>query len=115
MSRFRNDRGFRALIPAIGFAGMLAGCSTPEYYLDRRETINFGAGDAIASNIVAQTVDPWPRAAGNRNIASDGERTQAAVERYRQNKVTPLRSLSTSSVQFQQSPDAGGTPTATSK
>ncbi len=115
MSRFSDGRRFRALIPAIGFAGMLAGCSTPEFYLDRRETINFGAGDAIASNIVAQTVDPWPRAAGNRNIESDGERTQAAVERYRQNKVTPLRSLSTSSVEFSRSPDAGSTPPATSK
>jgi type IV pilus biogenesis protein CpaD/CtpE len=114
MSRISDDRRFRALIPAIGFAGMLAGCSTPEFYLDRRETISFGAGDAIAANIAAQTVDPWPRAAGNRNIASDGERMQAAVERYRQNKVTPLRSLSTSSVVFSQT-DPGSTPPATSK
>jgi len=114
MSRFSNDRRFRALIPAIGFAGMLAGCSTPDFYLDRRETISFGAGDAIASNIVAQTVDPWPRAAGNRNLESNGERMQAAVERYRQNKVTPLRSLSTSSVEFTPTSSEPSTP-ATSK
>ena len=59
-------------------------------YLDRRDTVSFGAGDAVAANKVTHMVDPWPVYAGNRNIAFDGERMQAAAERYRTNKVTPL-------------------------
>ena len=45
-------------------------------------------------------IDPWPPYAGNRNIAFDGERMQAAAERYRTNKVTPLATAATSSVQY---------------
>ena len=59
-------------------------------YLDRRDTVSFGAGDAVAVNKVTHMVDPWPVRAGDRNIPHDGERMQAAAERYRTNKVTPL-------------------------
>ena len=59
-------------------------------YLDRRDTVSFGAGDAVAVNKVTHMVDPWPARAGDRNIAHDGERMAAAAERYRTNKVTPL-------------------------
>ena len=59
-------------------------------YLDRRDTVSFGAGDAVAANKVTHMVDPWPARAGDRNIAHDGERMAAAAERYRTNKVTPL-------------------------
>jgi hypothetical protein len=114
MLRFSERFCLRSIIPAIGFAGMLAGCSSPDFYLDRRDTISFGAGDAVATNIITQTVDPWPRAAANRNIESNGERMQAAVERYRQNKVTPLKFLATSSVEFTPTNSESSTP-ATSK
>ena len=110
MSRFSKRFCLRSIIPAIGFAGMLAGCSSPDFYLDRRDSISFGAGDAVATNIITQTVDPWPRAAANRNIESNGERMQAAVERYRQNKVTPLKSLATSSVEFTPTNSESSTP-----
>ena len=46
--RSRRDRSRR-----------VAGCS--EMYYDRRETVSLGAGDAVATNKVAQMVDPWPR------------------------------------------------------
>ena len=99
-----SERSHRlTVILALVLAGMVIGCSNPDLYLDRRETITLGAGDAVASNIVAQTIDPWPRVAGNRDIESNGEKMQGAVERYRTNKVTPLRALSTSSVEFSQS------------
>jgi hypothetical protein len=39
--------------------------------------------------------------AGDRNIPHDGERMQAAAERYRTNKVTPLSGTSTSSVKYE--------------
>ena len=76
----------------------LGGCS--DIYYDRRETIAFGAGDAVAANKVAQTIDPWPAAAANRRIEGHGERMQRAIERYRTNKTTPLQTTSTSSVQY---------------
>ena len=33
--------------------------------------------------------DPWPRNSGNTNIAFNGQKMQMAIERYRNNKVTP--------------------------
>jgi len=57
--------------------------------LDRRDTIAFGAGDAVAANAAEQTVNPWPAQSGNTHIAADGQKMQSAVERYRFNKVIP--------------------------
>ncbi len=70
-------------------------------YLDRRDTVSFAAGDAVAANKIVHMVDPWPVRAGDRNIPHDGERMAAAAERYRTNKVTPLAGTSTSSVKYE--------------
>jgi hypothetical protein len=86
-------RGRSALARPVG-AGLLAavltvmlgGCS--DFYFDRRDTIALGAGDAIAANEAEQIIDPWPAHSGNTNIATDGQRMQAAVERYRNDRVT---------------------------
>jgi len=69
-------------------------------YFDRRESIALAAGDAQYSNQVTHMVDPWPKASANRNIAFDGQRMQSAVERYRNNKVTPLQGATTSSAGY---------------
>jgi hypothetical protein len=95
MSR-NKSRGLTAL--ALGATTLLGACT--DMYLDRRDTVSFEAGDAVAANKVIQMVDPWPVHAGNRNLAFDGERMQAAAERYRTNKVTPLATAQTSSVQY---------------
>jgi hypothetical protein len=97
---WRNDRAMRAwsVVPALVVAAMLGGCA--DIYYDRRETVTFHAGDAVASNKVVQIIDPWPRVAANRNIESNGERMQRAIERYRTNKTTPLQTTSTSSAGF---------------
>jgi hypothetical protein len=85
----------------------LAGCS--DVYFDRRDTVTFGAGDAVESNKVAHIIDPWPRAAGDRRLETDGQRMQRAVERYRTNKTYPLRTLSPSTVyDTVREPSAGG-------
>ena len=47
-----------------------------------RETVSFHAGDAVASNIIVQSVDPWPRVAGYRDSPANGDRMAAAGERY---------------------------------
>jgi hypothetical protein len=57
-------------------------------YFDHREGVTSGAGDAVAANEAMQTIDPWPARSGNPNIATNGQRMQSAVERYRTNNVT---------------------------
>jgi len=92
----------RALLLLSLAASALGGCANAPYdphgYLDRRDTIELSAGDANASNIAMQMIDPWPAYAGNKNIASNGQRVQAAVQRYRNNEVTPPRGIAASSV-----------------
>ena len=91
-----------SLALALGATALLGACTTnSDMYLDRRDTISFEAGDAVAANKAAQIIDPWPVAAGNRDLSYDGTRMQGAAERYRTNKVTPLVSTQTSSVQYQ--------------
>jgi hypothetical protein len=77
----------------------LAGCS--DIYYDRRETVSFGADDAVVSNRVIHMVDPWPRYVGDRNIAFNGERIQAGVERYRRHEVILPRPYSTNNMSQQ--------------
>ena len=88
-----------ALLAALACTLLTGACT--DMYLDRRETVSFGAGDAVAANKIAHMVDPWPVRAGDRNIAFDGERMQGAAERYRTNKVTPLAGTGTSSVKYE--------------
>jgi hypothetical protein len=95
-------------------AAVLGGCAgsdvyDPHGYLDRRDAIDLSAGDANASNIAIQMVDPWPAYAGNKTIAYNGQRMQAAVQRYRNNQVTPPVGMSPSAVYGQQqNGNAGG-------
>ena len=77
----------RTIAAAVALGSMLTGCS--DLYYDRRDTIALSGGDAIAANKIAQMVDPWPPHSGNTNIATNGQKMQSAVERYRTNKVIP--------------------------
>ncbi len=88
MSRSRTRREARVVAAALAAATLgasLGGCA--QLYWDRRDSIGLSAGDAIAANEAMQTIDPWPAASGNTNIVANGQRMQAAVERYRTNKV----------------------------
>lgn len=58
----------------------LGACSE---YLDRRDGILLGVGDAVGTNITTHTIDPWPASARNVYADTDGERAQRAIERYR--------------------------------
>jgi hypothetical protein len=87
-SRPKTDRVAIALAAAC-ILGALNNCSDPGLYLDRRDSIALGAGDAVATNAALQTIDPWPPASGNTHIAANGQRMQSAVERYRNGTVTP--------------------------
>jgi hypothetical protein len=74
---------------------LLAGCS--DLYLDRRETVALGADDAVASNRIVQTIDPWSPAAADRSYATNGEKMQSAAERYRTGKIIQPKGLGTTS------------------
>ena len=89
-------------------ASLLSACS--DIYYDRRETVALGADDHIATNMAEQMIDPWPRYVGNKNLAFNGERMQAAVECYRHNPrvIIPVSPNTTGVVQ-QQALQAAGT------
>lgn len=84
---------------ALAATTLLGACT--DMYLDRRDTVSFAAGDAVAANRVTHMVDPWPIRAGDRNIPHDGERMAAAAERYRTDKVKALAGTGTSSVKYE--------------
>jgi hypothetical protein len=71
----------------------LAGCSE---YLDRRDSVALGGGDSVATNKVTEMVDPWPRASANRDIATDGQVMESAVERYHAGRVYQPQGIGTS-------------------
>jgi hypothetical protein len=100
MSRAKSSPSKPRVLRALALAApMLLGACT-DMYLDRRDTVSFAAGDPVAVNKMTHIIDPWPARAGDRNISYDGERMQAAAERYRTGKTTPLSTAGTSSVQY---------------
>ena len=78
----------RAAATGVLLAITLTGCADPGLYLDRRDSIALGAGDAVATDAALQTIDPWPPQSMNTRIVENGQRMQSAVERYRTNAVT---------------------------
>jgi hypothetical protein len=106
----KHARLAAALVVASGLGGLLAGCSDPGLYLDRRETVALGGNDAVAANEATQMVDPWPPGSGNKNITYNGQKMQTAVERYRTDRVIPPTSATTSV--FEAPPAAAAPPPA---
>jgi hypothetical protein len=81
--------GTKSITLVVVIASAVAGCA--EMYYDRRETVGAGSGDAIATNKVAQMIDPWSRASANNRIAFNGQLMQSAQDRYNRGKVyTPV-------------------------
>ncbi len=68
-----------AVVAAMTF---LAGCAGSEY-LEQRDTITVGAGDAVARNRAIHTINPRPKRAYRTHIHTDGHRMNNAIERYR--------------------------------
>jgi len=105
MRSFNN--AWRAILMALSLGGLLAACADNVGYLDRRDTIALSGGNAVATDTVAQMVDPWPRASADRTIAYNGQKMQSAVERYRNNKVIAPVGIGTSSSYSQSSGGQG--------
>ena len=84
-----SPSGIRTVCVLVVIATGVAGCS--DMYFDHRESIALGAGDAIATNKVAQTIDPWPPHSANNRIAFNGQLMQGAQDRYKRGKtITPV-------------------------
>ncbi len=67
-----------SLALALAAPVVLGGCAD---YLNNRDTVTFGAGDAQAFNRASHVVDPWNRDSHNTAIASDGQWVDAAQRR----------------------------------
>lgn len=66
-----------ALVSAV--AALLSGCVD---YMDNRDSITLGAGNAPEGNIALHTVKPFPKSAYNTNIEMQGAKVQQAYGRY---------------------------------
>lgn len=82
------------VVAGLTLLALLADCSDSPY-LARRYGITQDAGDAVLSDRVSQTVDPWPAASANRNVAYNGDRMEAAFTRYRTGQTIPPNGIST--------------------
>jgi hypothetical protein len=105
--------GTKGIAAVVVIAAAVAGCS--EIYYDRRETVAPGAGDAVATNKVTHTIDPWSRASSNNRIAANGMLMQSAQDRYNRGKViTPVLPTSASKDYLSIQSQAASTQSATS-
>ena len=51
---------------------LLASLSACADYLNRRDSVSFGAGDAAEGNTAIHSINPFPPAASNTTIVVDG-------------------------------------------
>jgi hypothetical protein len=90
------------LLAAAGFG--LGACSNQ--YWQRTDTINFSAGDAVATNIAVQVPDPWPKRSTDTRIPMDPVKATNAIERYR----TPHETITNTDVDGSRTSTSGNTP-----
>jgi hypothetical protein len=74
-------------LAALGLA--LSACSSGNQnfgnantYFERKDTVTFSAGDAVAWNNAQQITNPTPAGAYNNNISTDGRVACKSVEKY---------------------------------
>src|SRR6266404_4824865 len=67
----------------LGACNGLAGNDEMDRYFQRSEKITLSAGDAVQTNAVTQTINPWPSYVGDRRIVVGAAKTGGAVARYR--------------------------------
>jgi hypothetical protein len=65
-------------VVALG-AVLLSGCAD---YMNNRDSITLGVGDAPQANLAMQTIDPFPPDAKNTDIRIDPEKVAQAYEKY---------------------------------
>lgn len=105
-----NKANLRAIVFA-GQAAILCCLVLPwddpfEQYVQRKNGVTLGAGDAKEINSATHIIDPWPRYVGNTRIPGDGARMSGAIERYHDvsklpNAPRPIQSEYGSSINIQ--------------
>jgi hypothetical protein len=71
---------------AVAAAAAL-GLAACDKYVDRRDQITFGSGDAVAFNKAAHIIDPWPQASRNISHGMRGEQAEAALAKLRKREA----------------------------
>ena len=72
-----------AFAPGLGGCYGLYGNDELERYVQRKDSVTLGAGDAKDVNAATHMDHPWPRGVGDRRIVVEGSRAVPAIERYR--------------------------------
>ncbi|MCG5481025.1 MAG: pilus assembly protein [Ensifer alkalisoli] len=75
----RNKR----LLLVLAAAGLLSGCAD---YLNHRDSITFGLGNAMEANKGIHTQEPFPRVAQNTNIPADGKVAHRTIRSYQEGR-----------------------------
>src|SRR3954464_4165891 len=68
-----------SVVAVVITATSVTGCSE---YLDRKDTLLLGAGNAVETNIATHVIDPWPKEAQSTYWPTGGRHAQRAVEAY---------------------------------
>ncbi len=76
-------------------------------YFSRRDTIALGAGDAMQTNRVIHTIDPWPWYVSNDKLQFNGQRMMLGITRYQANESLVPTGLATQEIIVEGSVDAG--------
>jgi hypothetical protein len=70
---------------------MLPTLSACQSAFERKDTLGYASGDAIAWNKAVHTIDPWPAASADTAIPVSGRRVAAAIERYENGGAPPAQ------------------------
>ena len=71
-------RSKRALL-ILAMTSLISGCAD---YLNHRDSITFGLGNAAEANKGIHTQDPFPRVAQNTRVATDGKVVHRVIRSY---------------------------------
>ncbi len=72
-------RSRNSLIALVAGSSLLTGCAD---YLNNRDSVTLGAGNAVQANLGIHTINPFPASANNTNIDVDSQKVQQAYGRY---------------------------------
>lgn len=73
----------KTLLSALSALACVTLAACDNQYIERKDTLTLGAGDAVATNAAVMTPDPWPRRSRDDRIPMDGVKAEAALARYR--------------------------------
>ncbi|ACI57660.1 ABC-type uncharacterized transport system auxiliary subunit [Rhizobium leguminosarum] len=74
----------KRVLLVLAAAGLVSGCAD---YMNHRDTITFGAGNAMEANKAIHTEDPFPPEAQRTHIASDGKVVRRVMTEYQNGGV----------------------------